>query len=298
MDMGIGDRRVNNQYVPVEVLEPGFEIKFHDHKFTVKHIDEKEMVFTYYGMKLILNREWQLLGSPEIGCGNAHTSAQERFVFYFSTNPEDEYEWDQDAIESLYERMCENDRQGKRWKNIPLGRQLIHHLKDLCPYRYKEMNPSFRAYIISKVLKNDLLEHKETVRLFASYCEFFRLSLDFYNFKINDEKLPEDFDKDYFRSVDSKIYYLSWILNGNMSKYAIECWDSLGSFLKTDPVQSTKEYEDIIYEVELEVEQELKDMARGMGFCFAYWSAKKAALARRSIKWKSPSAMNPSVLFD
>ena len=51
-------------------------------------------------------------------------------------------------------------------------------------------------------------------------------------------------------------------------------------------------------EVEKEVDEQLKDEPRGMGFCFSYWSAKRAALARRGIEWRSPSAMNPRVMFD
>ena len=68
--------------------------------------------------------------------------------------------------------------------------------------------------------------------------------------------------------------------------------------LKVDPVQASQAWEDVIYEVEQEVEEELKDESRGMGFCFSYWSAKRAALARRGIAWRSPSTMNPRVMFD
>lgn len=49
---------------------------------------------------------------------------------------------------------------------------------------------------------------------------------------------------------------------------------------------------------EFKVDEDLKDEPRGMGFCFGYWSAKRAALARRGIEWRSPSAMNPRVMFD
>jgi len=35
-----------------------------------------------------------------------------------------------------------------------------------------------------------------------------------------------------------------------------------------------------------------------MGFCFAYWAEKRNALARRGIEWRSPSRMNPGVMFD
>ena len=68
--------------------------------------------------------------------------------------------------------------------------------------------------------------------------------------------------------------------------------------LKVDPVQATPEWENVIYEVEKEVDEQLKDEPRGMGFCHSYWSAKRAALARRGIVWRSPSAMNPKVMFD
>ena len=64
------------------------------------------------------------------------------------------------------------------------------------------------------------------------------------------------------------------------------------------PPVPTEKWEEVIYEVEKEVEEELKGDPRGMGFCHAYWSAKRAALARRGIEWKSPSAMNPKVVFD
>ena len=51
--------------------------------------------------------------------------------------------------------------------------------------------------------------------------------------------------------------------------------------------------------VERLVDEELEDHPRGMGFCFAYWSAKKHILLDRfGIEWRSPSAMNPGVIFD
>ena len=52
------------------------------------------------------------------------------------------------------------------------------------------------------------------------------------------------------------------------------------------------------YVVDDVIDEELEDEPRGMGFCHRYWSAKRAALARRGIEWRSPSAMNPRVMFD
>ena len=63
-------------------------------------------------------------------------------------------------------------------------------------------------------------------------------------------------------------------------------------------MERTREWEDCIYDVEKECDRILADEPRGMGFCHSYWSTKRAVLARRGIRWKSPSAMNPGVMFD
>src|SRR5574344_562881 len=68
--------------------------------------------------------------------------------------------------------------------------------------------------------------------------------------------------------------------------------------LKTDPVEWTEKYEKVIDAAEKEAYAKLSGMPRGMGFCHAYWCAKSEALAKRGIDWRSPSLMNPGVLFD
>ena len=68
--------------------------------------------------------------------------------------------------------------------------------------------------------------------------------------------------------------------------------------LKRDPVEWTARYEEVIDEVERETHEQLKDVPRGMGFCFAYWPAKREALARRGVEWRDPHLMNPHVMFD
>ena len=99
-------------------------------------------------------------------------------------------------------------------------------------------------------------------------------------------------------AVDAILTIIKNFLVFPNGKIALDCWDRLGGMLKVDPVQATPEWENVIYEVEKEVDEELKDEPRGMGFCFSYWSAKRAALARRGIEWRSPSVMNPRVMFD
>ncbi len=71
-----------------------------------------------------------------------------------------------------------------------------------------------------------------------------------------------------------------------------------GKMLKVDPVEWTAKYEAVIDEADRDAYKRLKDAHRGMGFCFEYWAEKQAALAKRGIEWRSPSAMNPGVMFD
>lgn len=69
--------------------------------------------------------------------------------------------------------------------------------------------------------------------------------------------------------------------------------------LKVDPVEYTWEWENIYYDLEDELDTILAGVPRGMGFCYHYWQAKEDLLRKKyNIEWKSPSAMNPRVMFD
>lgn len=69
--------------------------------------------------------------------------------------------------------------------------------------------------------------------------------------------------------------------------------------LKKDPVEWSARYEEVIDEAELLIDKMVADHPRGMGFCFAYWHAKAEVLSSKfGIEWRSPSVMNPRVMFD
>ena len=55
------------------------------------------------------------------------------------------------------------------------------------------------------------------------------------------------------------------------------------SHLRFDPVERTPKWEELVYEVEKECDRRLKGEPRGMGFCFSYWSTKKAVLKKYGI---------------
>lgn len=69
--------------------------------------------------------------------------------------------------------------------------------------------------------------------------------------------------------------------------------------LKCDPVEYTWRWEEIYPEVDRRLQERFASAPRHMGFCFRYWNAKRDLLKDEyGIDWKSPSQMNPRVMFD
>jgi hypothetical protein len=66
--------------------------------------------------------------------------------------------------------------------------------------------------------------------------------------------------------------------------------------LTHDPVEMSEEYLKVIDEVEELVEK--NRTMKGMGSCFEIWDLKEKFLLERGIEWKSPSMLNPHVMFD
>ena len=297
-DSGVGNRIKFWECVSVDVLVPGNTFSVYGRELTVISIDEEEMVFSYRDRTFKINRHWQVLGTPEFDTSNERIPKQARNVFFFSKDKEEVCEWTVDHAGDLVSRMNENNDEGMLWKNIPLMRELIHEFKDVAPFRSENINPVYKAHYIACCIENGYIDKRETPRLFHSLCELYRLYRDFESSEDYDDYLRENMDKYYFREVDRWIYKFSMIVSDPEWEYAIQCWNGLGGMLKVDPIQATSKWEEVIYEVEKEVDEQLKDEPRGMSFCFGYWSAKRVALARRGIEWRSPSAMNPRVMFD
>ena len=298
-DMSIGNRDTNCIYIHEDKIHEGGEYNFFGCTLKVISINENEITFTFKDYTYTINRKWQILGTPSYDIPNMYIDKSERFVFFFSS-PSGDWDWNDEYSEyiDLFEKMMDNAEEGEIWKNIPLARRWLHIIKDLAPERDDKITPALRAYGIELILKNDCISIKETPRLYQSFCEYYRLCRMWEKKEDFDAELEEHFDKYYFRTVDKHIYDLSWIVSRNMSGPGLDLWNHHSKYLKVDPVQASEEWEKHIYEVEKEVEEELKGEPRGMGFCYAYWSAKRAALARRDIDWRSPCSMNPGVMFD
>ena len=65
-----------------------------------------------------------------------------------------------------------------------------------------------------------------------------------------------------------------------------------------DAIEDTPEFEAIREELEEKIIAKIGKPC-GMGYCYKYWSAKKQILkADYGIDWRSPSELNPHILFD
>lgn len=178
----------------------------------------------------------------------------------------------------IFRDMVKNENSfGEGWKNLALGREafeLMQSLPDTYPGEFETL--ADKATLLSQML--DTMNETEIPR----FCIAVREEIERLN--------PEDEDnKKEIRKLRDFI---------DLSLPMEEYCKIYRRHLKFDPVERTQKYEAVIADVEKEVAQKLRSTRRGMGFCFAYWSAKGEALAKRGIEWNSPALMNPGVMFD
>ena len=68
--------------------------------------------------------------------------------------------------------------------------------------------------------------------------------------------------------------------------------------MKHDPIEDTEEYKKISDEVDKKIKEKIGDEVY-MGYCHLYWATKKEILKNDyNIDWKSPSELNPHIIFD
>lgn len=204
-----------------------------------------------------------------------------------------------------FSEMVENSNTfGARWKNIPLGHQAFTLMKEGLPLRVKgELTPYTRIVLLNKMM--GCMPERDCARFFREVQEYQTGLFEL----MGDEDFPEDMEMDryegspeeyvreygreeHMRNIERTRDYLD-------SGMSMEEWcRKYDVRLKFDPVERTREWEDCIYDVELKCDRILEGEPRGMGFCFSYWSTKKAVLAKHGIRWNSPAVMNPRVMFD
>ena len=178
--------------------------------------------------------------------------------------------------------MGENAEEMRIWKNLPLAKESLELIKQVGD----DEGPLGRAMACPMVVEK--LSEYDAPRFTLSLLRY-----EMEQLQISEEQSEEltvgevaEHFADLERFVD--IEHVSHEDYMRQSR----------RHLDFDEVERTPIWEEINYDVEKEIDGELGDEPRGMGFCFGYWSAKRGALARRGIEWLDPHQMNPGVMFD
>ncbi len=174
------------------------------------------------------------------------------------------------------------DMSGFSWQNAALARELLTYATPL--EEYDHLLDS--VYYYSSKMAEIIEEHPRLK------CDLLRLQVMVLQ-RICSLQGREMNLIDYLREDISALDY-------NISLADKGKFDSIrqDGILKHDPIEWSAAWEENIDAVDKKVYEELADHPRGMGFCFAFWSARRAALAECGIEWRSPSMMNPGVMFD
>lgn len=176
-----------------------------------------------------------------------------------------------------------NAQEMRMWKNIPLAQECVSMLKQLDD---PEETPLGKALACQAIA--ELLPEYDVPRLVIKILKY-ELQLLQSTDDDKSQQPEEQVAADIARLED-------YIDTEHVSDE--EFSERYRRMLKADPIERTPLWEDNYYEAELECDRRLGDEPRGMGFCFAHWSTLRAVLSERGIKWRSPSEMNPHVIFD
>ena len=215
-------------------------------------------------------------------------------------------------MKKLFEKLVNlfkqiNDNQNdiyNGWKNLSLAPEAFDVFIKL-PLRYEgELTPYSRAVLMQRMM--DFVSSLDIPR-FALKVREYQLKM------LSEASLPEDIaidmeydsyegDPEDYRHelkpaiIEEEIQKLKDYISPDITMDEFD--KKYGRHLHHDPIESSEEWEKNIYKVEEKCAKELKDVPRGMGFCYEYWSAKSRALLKRGIHWRNPHLMNPRVLFD
>ena len=186
-----------------------------------------------------------------------------------------------EKVVSLIEEMRENGENMRLWKNIGLSSECIERLGVI-----DDVSGLEKALACSTIL--DLIPKYDVPRYALSILQKQKAWL---------ESAGEETEYLTLETIQEDIVELEEYINYEeisneefMSKYS--------KFLKFDPIQRTPMWEENYCRWEQECDKRLGDTPRCMGFCYEYWSTFAAVLAEEGVEWKSPSQMNPRVMFD
>lgn len=120
-----------------------------------------------------------------------------------------------------------------------------------------------------------------------------------------DSEDMKEFENCFYLAVKARNYYepddcsdLVAIVSGSLPderirELLLSAQENRRGFIKNDPVEKTEKYLAVIDKVEEKIEK-----TKQMNFCLEYWNLKAQFLFEYGILWRSPSQLNPGVMFD
>lgn len=178
--------------------------------------------------------------------------------------------------------MGENAEEMRIWKNLPLAKETFELIKQVGD----DEGPLGRAMGCEMVVEK------------LSEYDAPRFTLEMLRYELEQLQMAEEQSEDLTEEeVQKHIAELERFIDIEHVSYENYMKHS-SRHLDFDEIERTPLWEEINYEIEAETDKLVSDEPRCMGFCFAYWSAKRGVLAKRGIEWRDPHQMNPRVLFD
>ena len=239
----------------------------------LKQVTDEYIVINTGGpdQKLVVGER---IETPRHGLSYAYSDATIRL----KTMTDEEVTQTLHHIVDLFDEMVKNyDELGEPWRNIPLGKEAFELMQEIPDYIEDEFDtPEDKGKVMATIAS--YMEETLTPRLCLEISEYIKIL----NPKDEDNTLTMGQLQDFINTDLPMEEYCR--------KYE-RC-------LKFDPVERTEKWEKVIYDVEKECAEILKEEPKGMGFCFSYWSTKASVLRKRGIEWRSPASMNPGVMFD
>lgn len=300
-DMGIANHGSYDKNVPVENIVPGynlFEQLSTDRNAEVVSFEDGVLAFKFLG-ETITVKPGHIWSSPMYHVYNPYISESEGFyvgVSKVGAEKEKDEKKNSKRIMALVKEMREIAKEENYpvWKNIPLARELAELLQGSFPVSGKYLSASDIMFCCDVIFLEDLLSTRDVPRLCLEFLQIRKLANKAQT--AEEEHYPSDCVLGVVEAdrIQNK---LDLYVSPNVT---MEWWvDYVSAHLLFDPVERTPKWEEIIYDVEEECDRRLKGVPRGMGFCFMYWSEKRAILAEKyGIEWRSPHTMNPRVMFD
>lgn len=242
-------------------------------KVKVKVITDEYIIIDMEGVEKKV-MAGKLACTPRHGLSYAYSDA----IIRLNTMTDEEIAQSLKRIVEIYDQMvCNYKDLGELWRNIPLGKEAFELMEALPDVIENEFDtPKEKASILSAIAS--YLDDYCSPRLCLEIAEYIK--------GLN----PDDEENNVWIELLQDYLNTEFPMEEYCKKYE--------KTLKFDPVERTAKWEEVIYDVEKECAEILKDEPKGMGFCFSYWSTKKAVLGKYGIDWKSPSQMNPNVMFD